>query len=251
MLAKPLFTRLPDERWDPDPSARGPFIGMQGGAAAALMCASVEAMAEGSVASVTTHFLRPVPMAPLEVGIRLLRGGRRVSVIDAELFSDEGLVAVQRATAIRPIETVDLPAPRAQRTEPDGFATSVRRAPHGLPWLMDAFDVRKGPDGIFWFRQLRPVAGACGSMASVLPAADWAHGLCPPLGASEHPAMAIPNPDLSVHLFRPPVGDWIGVQAVTAWSRYSIGAGWGALHDAEGLLGRVAMSVAVSPPQER
>jgi hypothetical protein len=57
----------------PTDLARGPFGGVQGGAAAALMCAAIEDAAAGFAASVTTHFLKPTPMAPLTVTITPLR----------------------------------------------------------------------------------------------------------------------------------------------------------------------------------
>jgi len=41
---EPLFERIGDTSWRPRDIARGPFDGVQGGAAAALMCAAAEAV---------------------------------------------------------------------------------------------------------------------------------------------------------------------------------------------------------------
>jgi hypothetical protein len=250
MDSAPIFAPGTNGAWLPDPIAQGPFEGMQGGAAAALMCAAIEAQAAadgaGLVASVTTHFLGPVPLAPLHVEVEPLKRGRSVSVIDARLASDGRMLAVQRATVIAVRTQPALPVPPPRREHPERFAPQSRAAPHGRPWMMDAMEARPGDDGIVWFRLKRPIVASHGAMTSVLPAADWAHGMAPPLGADVRPPAAIPNPDLTVHLFRRPLGAWIGLECASAWSRDGIGVGWAALHDTEGLVGRVAMSVAVT-----
>jgi hypothetical protein len=242
-----VFTHGLDGSWLPTELARGPFGGIQGGATAALMCTAIESAAEGFVSSVTTHFLRPVPVAPLRVAAAPLRQGRRVSVFDATLSGPEGVVAVQRATAVRPQDEAALPTPPAEPAIPEEFPVKkLRDAPAVQPWLMDVMEMRVDPAGVMWFRATSSIVSG-GPMSCVLPFADWAHGILPPLGAREHTHFAIPNADVTVHLFRAPIGPWIGLEPTIALSRQSIGAGWGALRDIHGLIGRVAMSVAVSP----
>lgn len=246
----PVFTRMSPNIWRPHPIARGPFDGMQGGAAAALMCAGIEALAAadglGFVASFAANFLKPVALDDLMVDCEPLRIGRRVSVVDARLSTAGGLCAVARATLIAGVFNEAIPEPPRARVDPTSFAPIARAAPHGGPWFMDAMEVRAGHDGRQWFRLRRAVIEGQGPMARTLPAADWAHGLGEPLGAVGKPAATIPNPDLSVHLLRPPVGDWIGLQPASGWSKAGVGAGWAALYDTEGRIGQVAMSIAVS-----
>ena len=245
MQPAPIFTQLPDGRWLPEAVARGPFDGMQGGLVAALMSAAVEASVEGFLASATSHFLRPVPLEPLQVSVEPIRLGRRVSVLDVRLATDQGVVALQRATVIRPGAGENLPTPERRVTDPEALAPAALMSQREGPWLMDVMDMRRGPDGVAWFRQQRPTVERPSPMCAVLPAADFAHGFAPPMGCDERPAVAIPNPDVTVHLFRAPVGPWVGVEAASAWSSAAIGAGWAALHDIEGLIGRVAMSIAI------
>lgn len=244
-----LFSPTDTGTWCPDPITRGPFDGMQGGVAAGLMCAEVEAFARqgglGFVSAFTAHFFKPTPIADLAVATAMLRQGRRVSVVDATLSGPSGLCAVARATLIQPISDDRLPIPPDRPRDPTTLSQVDRAAPHGGPWFMDAMEVRAG-EGESWFRQRQPLRPDQGPMTAVLPAADWTHGLRPPLGATTRPPAAIPNPDLTVHLFRPPVGDWIGLEAASAWSHTSIGAGWSPLYDVRGPIGQVAMSVAIS-----
>jgi hypothetical protein len=249
-MPEALFTKAADGSWLPDPFTRGPFEGMQGGAAAALMCAEIERAAAqeawGLVAAFTAHFLRPVPLERLSVAIEPLRRGKRVNIIDAQLSSPKGVCAIARATLIGEAFVDATPTPPPDAGDPSILPLRTRAAHHGGPWLMDAMEVRGLERGMSWFRLKRPVAGDSGRMTAVLPAADWAHGIWPPMGADRSGLAMIPNPEVSVHLFRAPVGEWIGVDAASAWSKQGIGAGWAALRDVEGLIGRVAMSVAVS-----
>jgi len=247
----PIFQQSAGGDWLPDDSARGPFAGMQGGAVAALMCSQVEALAAverlGFVAAFTAHFLKPTPLEPLAVACEPLRRGRRVNVIDVSLSAASGLCAVGRATLIETLEVFGAPPPAL--TDPTAYPVTRRSAAHGGAWFMDEMEVRTSEAGVTWFRLRRPVNDDAGPMSRVLPAADWAHGLGGPIALAARPA-AIPNPDLSVHLVRPPRGAWIGVDAGRAWSAAGIGAGWAALHDEAGLIGRVAMSIAVTPARD-
>lgn len=246
----PVFSRTPRQTWLADPIARGPFEGLQGGVVAALMSAQIEALAVaenlGAVRAFTVHFLKPVPIGELVVACQPLRVGRRVGVVDATLMAGAELCAVARATLIAAMPDARIPCPPPEPRDPTRLPLLRRAAPHGGAWFMDAMEVRAGQDGWTWFRLGRPVCAGQGPMTRVLPAADWAHGVGALLGAPARPAAAIPNPDLTVHLFRPPEGEWVGLDAASAWSGAGVGAGWAAIHDERGLIGRVAMSIAVT-----
>lgn len=246
----PIFRYTGGGAWLPDHAARGPFDGIQGGAVAALMCSRAEAMADaeqlGFVAAFSAHFLRPTPLEPLSVSCEPLRRGRRVNVVDVRLSAASGLCAVARATTISASPNAALPTPARSPSNAAGYPLTRRTAPHGGAWLMDEMEVRTSDAGRVWFRLRRPITRDAGPMSRVLPAADWAHGLGPPLGAGEKPLAAIPNPDVSVRLFRAPRGPWIGVDAASAWSLDGVGAGWAMLSDEDGLIGQVAMSIAVT-----
>ena len=74
--------------------------------------------------------------------------------------------------------------------------------------------------------------------------ADWTHGISRPL----QDVVADPNPNLTVQLFRPPSGDWVGVRAQTRWRPATgCGVGSGTLLDVRGEIGRVSMSVVLVP----
>ncbi|HEY3970146.1 MAG TPA: thioesterase family protein, partial [Solirubrobacteraceae bacterium] len=92
----------------PTEHARGPWDprALHGGAPAALIAAAFERMQPGAelpFARLSFEFLRPVPMAPLKLGTRISRPGRRVQALEAELSADG--VTVCRASALRLVPT--------------------------------------------------------------------------------------------------------------------------------------------------
>ena len=55
------------------------------------------------------------------------------------------------------------------------------------------------------------------------------------------------NADLTVHLVRYPVGEWVCLQAATSIDGAGIGLADSALHDRSGRIGRAAQSLFVNP----
>ncbi|SDN97021.1 acyl-CoA thioesterase domain-containing protein [Afipia sp. GAS231] len=240
-------------RWTPSALAAGPFAGLQGGAVASLLTAEIEAQAGirkwGTAISASAWFLRPTPMTDLRTQLSVVSEGGRVSVIDNTLWpADED----------QPCATVRVTLSRERAVEIGGFADSVgatadptrfpvrnRRAAHGKPWFMDAMEAREG-DGVAWFRLDHAIIDGAGSLplSSVLGPADWTHGIARPV----QNVVADPNPNLTVQLFRPPSGPWVGVRAETRWRPAAgLGAGSRVLLDIHGEIGRVSMSVILVP----
>ena len=108
---------------------------------------------------------------------------------------------------------------------------------------MEAMEARAG-DGVAWFRLHHAIIDGAGPLSSVLGPADWTHGIARPV----QDVVADPNPNLTVQLFRQPVGNWVGVRAEARWRPAGgLGAGSGVLLDVHGEIGRVSMSVILVP----
>lgn len=237
--------------YGPSALASGPFVGLQGGAVAGLLTAEIEAQAAaqgwGSAVSAAAWFFRPTPKARLRTQVAVVRAGGRVAVVDNTLWPDGEAepCATVRVTLARE-RAIAVPAfggDAFRDVDPAQLPLRTTRAPHGGPWFMDAMEVRGG-DGVAWFRLTVDVVEGAGPLARVLGPADWAHGIARPLSN----VLADPNPNLTVHLFRPPRGDWIGVQPTTRWEpARGLGMGRGALLDVEGEIGCVSMAVALMP----
>jgi hypothetical protein len=243
--------------------AAGPFAGLQGGAVASLLTAEIEAQAAsrnwGTAISASAWFLRPTPMTDLRTQLSVVSEGGRVSVIDNTLWpaDEDQPCATVRVTLSREraVEIPNLPESSLPESglagsvsaalDPTRFPIRVRRAAHGKPWFMDAMETRQG-DGIAWFRLGHAIIGGAGSLplTSVLGPADWTHGIARPV----ENVVADPNPNLTVQLFRPPSGPWVGVRAETRWRPAAgLGVGSGMLLDIHGEIGRVSMSVILVP----
>ena len=240
-------------RWKPSALAAGPFAGLQGGAVASLLTAEIEAQAGqrqwGTAIAASAWFLRPTPMADLRTELAVVSEGGRVSVVDNTLWpaGEDQPCATVRVTLARE-RGVDIPGfvgPKGDIIDPTQFPLRTRRAVHGKPWFMDAMEAREGC-GTAWFRLGHAIidGGESLPLTSVLGPADWTHGINRPV----QNVVADPNPNLTVQLFRPPSGRWVGVRAETRWrSEAGLGTGNGMLLDVHGEIGRVSMSVILVP----
>jgi hypothetical protein len=258
---------MPDALFHPDGDAfvpsdlcRGPWTpdAQHGGPPAALLVRAVEhvdAPGPMQVARATFELLRPVPLAPLTVTTEVLRPGTKVQIVGASLRADD--VEVMRATVLR-IRTAaieaptgvdagapDLPEPTATATAAASFA-SVRvdlryfhRDGVEIRAVAGGFD-RAGP-GTAWFRLRAPVVDGEEPSGAVRAAAtaDFGNGLSWVLP----PDWLFINPDLTVHLLRVPVGEWICLAARTLTSSSGVGLAESALYDRDGRVGRSVQSL--------
>jgi Thioesterase-like superfamily len=176
-----------------------------------------------------------------------VRAGGRISVVDNMLWVEDqdDPCAIARVTlaVAKPITIDRFSPPKGEEIDPLQFAASARVAPHGGPWFMDAMEARPGPT-VSWFKLKHDAISGAGPLAQILGSADWAHGINRPM----QNVVADPNHNLNVHLFREPRSEWIGVEAQTQWAPESGGGmGGGVLRDVFGVVGRVSMSVALTP----
>jgi hypothetical protein len=237
--------------WQPSALAAGPFAGLQGGAVASLLTAEIEALAAerkwGMAISATAWFLRPTPMARLRTQLAVLTEGGRVSVIDNTLWPDgeDQPCATVRVTLSREraVEVPGFSDAESETVDPRRLPRRTAQAAHGRPWFMDAMETRAGDD-VAWFRLNQAIVEGAGPLSSVLGPADWTHGIARPF----QNVVADPNPNLTVQLFRQPVGEWVGIRAQTRWRPATgLGLGSGTLLDVRGEIGRVTMSVVLVP----
>jgi acyl-coenzyme A thioesterase PaaI-like protein len=87
-----VFLPAGEDRYNPTELARGPWDprALHGGAPATLIASAFERMVPGAelpFARLSFSFLRPVPLAPLRLTTRIVRPGRRVQELEAELHA--------------------------------------------------------------------------------------------------------------------------------------------------------------------
>jgi hypothetical protein len=255
--ATAIATELSRGPWDPRHCHGGPV--------AALLARAVERVDAGGdvawqLARVTVELTRPVPVqVPLTLTTRVERPGRRVSLVGVVLLADD--VEVARARGLR-IRATPFALPDVVVRPDDAMAADVAHSRLERPHfgLSDGADVSfathacehrfaagrfedPGPVDV-WIRITVPVVAGeepTGAQRACA-AADFGNGVSAVLPWDRYLFI---NPDLTVHLARTPVGEWIGLRAVTHLGDAGAGVAESALHDEHGVIGRAVQSLFV------
>jgi Acyl-CoA thioesterase C-terminal domain/Acyl-CoA thioesterase N-terminal domain len=257
MSVEPLFTPRGGD-FVPSEHTRGPWDPrhQHGGAVAALAARAVERTAgtEFCVTRLTMELMRPVPLEPLAVDVAVPRPGRRVLGITVSLSAGDLEVEVVRAHAVAVRRSAQPtgeghatflePGPGEGATLPFGFDDDDTPAFHRTGMevrFVDGGADRPGPARA-WFRLNRPVVGdeEPSGVQRAAAAADFGNGVSWVL-PFEH--WIFLNPDLTLHLARPPVGEWIGLDARTLPSDEGMGLAESEVYDEHGRLGRAVQSL--------
>ncbi len=256
-----LFER-DGSRYVPTQLARGPWSpkALHGGAPSALFATVCERHDPGPaafVARVTVELMRPVPLAPLELRVRTMRPGKRVQWIEAMLL-DERDHEVAHATVLR-IRSEDVDTSGSVHPQVDAPPGPDAALAEHFPFGEGAFgfwnvhDVRlvrgswtaPGP-AVAWFRLRCPVIAGepISPIARVAAAADFGSGVSNPVRMTKAAAI---NPELTVHVHRHPVGEWVCLDA-GAWAQpHGVGMAETRLHDGSGVIGCSVQSLLVEP----
>lgn len=251
---------VPDgSAWLPTGYSRGPWTprALHGGTVAALVAREVEqvdAPEPVRAARLTIELLRPVPLEPLRVHAEVLRPGRKVSTVDVrvERASDGELLVVARAQRIR-TASVDFPDPGdAEVPElPDdpldlsGWPGADRLAFHSHAvehrFLRGMFG-ESGP-AFDWTRLRVPVVPdeEPSGWQRAAATSDFTNGISAVVPFDGRAVFI--NPDLTVHLWREPVGEWVGTDARTRTAPDGIGLAQTTLWDRSGQIGLGAQSL--------
>jgi hypothetical protein len=205
------------------------------------------------ISRVTVEILGPVPVAELSVTAAVDRPGRSVELLSAELSAD-GRVAVRaRAWRIVRSDTQELVADVDEPLAPPREARPLAR-PEGwgsgyldiMEWrsLSGGFDT-PGPATV-WARQGVPLVGdeEPSGLQRLLTVADSGNGVSNRLDLRK---WLFINTELTVHVHREPVGEWIALAAATAIGPDGIGTASSVLHDVNGPVGRGAQTLLVRP----
>jgi hypothetical protein len=246
-------TELTRGPWDPGAQHAGP--------PASLLGREIERLADADefqIGRITFEILRSVPIATIAVSARVVRPGRRVQLVEAELCAGEEVLMRARAWRIR-IAPVGLP-PRAMTVPPpppgpqhgsevEFFPTGEEHGYHTAMecrFIAGGF-VEPGPATV-WLRMRQPlVAGEEPSpLQRVLVTADVGNGVSASL---DYRRFLFINVDLTVHLERMPAGEWVCVDAVTLPQPSGVGTAESVLSDERGRIGRALQTLLVSERQ--
>lgn len=204
------------------------------------------------VARVTIELLGPVPVAELALRVRMARPGRSVELVEAALSAGGRDVArasawrVRRTTADRVPSRHPVPPPLPEQSVPLSMGEWIGGYLDAVEWRVvkgDGF-VAPGP-GAAWTRLRHPLVAdeEPSPLQRVLAVADSGNGLSSELDLAQWHFI---NPELTVHVHREAVGEWICLDAATTISRGGVGLATSVLSDQAGAVGVGAQSLLVA-----
>lgn len=258
--AAALFEKVGEGRYRATTASVGPWDprALHGGPPATLLAGiledTVSELGEFVPVRLTFELLRPVPVAvDLDVTSLIRRPGRKVCVADARIVLDDQVLMTGTLQGIR-AEAFEH-GWESDLTTPAGPETGTSQKPEGPPiyhnsavehrYLYDSFFGSIGP-ATDWIRLVVPVvAGREPSpLQRVLAAADFGNGIS---GLFPMDQVTFINPDLSVFLYRLPMGEWVCLDAVTRLGTSGTGLAESVLFDEQGPIGRAVQTLLMEP----
>jgi Thioesterase-like superfamily len=253
-LTDAFFEPLGGDRYRATPHTRGPWDAahQHAGPPAALLGRAVERCAprpEMAIARLTYEILRPVPVGELEVAARVIRPGRSVELLEAELSADGTPLVLVRAwrvlvTEAPAIGAAPVPLPRPADASPlppylqdFGYGHAVE-----LRFAAGAWE-EPGPATVWTRLRVAVVEGEEPTgLQRVLAVADSGNGVSGVLALTDWLYI---NPELTVHVRREPRGEWICLDAETTIA--DTGLARSTLSDDHGPVAHGAQSLFVAP----
>lgn len=240
MTDHPAAFYTPDgEGWRPTGLGLSPWnpkaqMGVCLGGLAVRALESVPSPVPMLIARLTIDILGAVPMQRLLSATRILREGRRLQLAQSELSTDDGRIWV-RATALR-VRTEPSPGHASSPTRP--FVAGPAAVPPSA-WVetIRTGDGDTGPgSGAMWLRFTSTLieGEALTPLQRIAMAADFGSGTAPLVPMD---SWTFANVDISIHLTRPPHGEWLLIDASSEGAGNGVGMTHSRLGDRDGMIG--------------
>jgi hypothetical protein len=254
-----FFRPLGDDRWLATVHTTGPWDErfQHAGPPSALLGRAIERTEPRDdvlVARVTVEILGPIPVGELSLRSRMARPGRSVELVEAVLSAEGRDVA--RASAWRVRRTTSSPVasiaaappalPPPDRAQDIGKGDWVDGYLSAIEWRFVKGDFARNGPAAAWTRLRHPLVEGeePTPLQRVLTVADSGNGISSELDLQHWHFI---NPELSVHLHREAVGEWICLDASTAISTGGAGLATSVLSDEVGPVAVGAQTLLVSP----
>lgn len=197
--------------------------------------------------------LGTMPVDEVETTVQVLRPGRTIELVEARMshagrdaiilrawLQTGGDTATLAGTAVTPLPPPeDIPSWSPTTVWPGGFIESVQ--------------VRRDLDepgrGRFWVRTDVPLVDEPHSrLAAAVGLLDIANGMAMRADPTQ---VHFPNVDLTAHVHRQPVGDWVGFDTTVTFGPDGVGLTSSTLHDIDGPIGTLNQILTVRPGRQR
>lgn len=241
--------------WDPASQHAGPPSALLGRAVEQCVAAQPERSGRAAmIARITVEILGPLPVGELTLAARVLRPGRSVELIEAELSAGGRPAASARAWSIRtadldlPVGTTNSadaapPRPDQAMTAPSDWDVGYLRA---VEWRFARGGFGEPGRATVWTRLRYPLVPdeEPSPLQRVLAVADSGNGVS---GVLDVASWLFINTELTVHLHRPAEGAWVCLDAATTVQPHGVGLAESVLYDERGRIGRGAQALLIGP----
>ncbi len=260
MTTERVLYHCDGDRFIPTTATRSPWhAGAQhGGPPAALAIRAIEAVADPAmdILRVTTDLLGEVPVEPLTVSAEVIRPGRKVALVTAEVRASQRAVVRSTAWLIRRAEPLALPPSPDPLPDPPAGPEALDEVDFGFRGYGDFFgdtldkrliSGRLDAEGraALWMRLRVPVIDGelATPMQQLVAMADSGNGISWALPLHR---FIFVNTDVTISLLRPPDGDWFAMDSVSHVHPTGRGLTETGLYDRLGWLGRATQSLFVA-----
>lgn len=209
-----------------------------------------------TLARLTVEILGTVPVTPLRVDTTVLRPGRSVELLAATVSAGGRDILRAQAWLVRTID-FELPpeldrasSPPAPPPADEGplYPSAYDVGYHtAMAWRSASGSFSEPGPAAAWMRMRYPlVAGEeIEPVARAVIAADSGNGMS---GVLDFAEWLFVNPDLTVYLLRPPVGEWVLLDASSVLEPGGVGLAQSVLADERGVIGRSPAGAVRRPP---
>jgi hypothetical protein len=232
--------------WDPGSQHAGP--------PSALLARALEALApdpQRMLARITLEILGPVPVDEVEVQAAVVRPGRSVAMLEAELRADGRTAMRARAWSMLRAAAEDVTDSAAAPPRPDAESAGPRTWPYSgylrsVEWRFARGGWDEPGPATAWSRLRVSIVPdeEPTPLQRVLAVADSGSGISWVLSFGD---WLFINPELTVHVQREAQGEWIALAAETTIAQGGTGLARSALYDERGPVAYGAQSLLVAP----
>ena len=206
------------------------------------------------IARLTIEFMGPVPVKPCEIRIEKVRGGKQIELLRAEYLADGKLILLAHAWRLRvengiteavddSFQLPDLPGPQAQK-----FFPGHPNFPYGdaMEWRFTEGGFDSLGSATVWTRARIPLIEGqdTDGVEALILMIDSANGVSNELDILKWTFVPV---DMTVGLYRQPVGPWVGMSARTTIGTEGIGQTTTIAFDRTGKVGQSMHTLFVRP----
>ncbi len=254
-----FFRQTGERHYEPTEATIGPWSSdsQHGGPPSALIAGALDRFPSSGnlkIARVTIEFFSAVPIQPCEIKVEKVRAGKKIELLRGQYLSGGKIVLLAHAwriesrvgiseTVFDGFEMPQLPGPQAQKSYP-----GVDYFPYidALEWRFTkgGFD-NTGPATV-WIKPRIPLieGNEINGLEALFLMIDSANGVSAELSILDWTFVPI---DMTVGLYRQPIGPWVGMAARTAIGSEGIGQTTSTTFDSQGSNGNSIHTLFVRP----